>query len=557
MVLDALTRGVSHVRMVWLATVVLGAVVTGVTLVARSPSSPPQPASAVATIEQSSTSATARETTDLDGDGIGDILLQHSTSTWVGAWLMNGAGQAASFVPVYFGDVGAWRVVGTADLNRDGIGDILLQHSLSTSVGAWLMNGAGQAASFVLIYSGNLGGWKVVGTADLNRDGIADILLQHSPSAWVGAWLMNGAGQPASFVPVYSGDLGGWKVVGTADLNRDGIADILLQHSPSTWVAAWLMNGAGQPASFVPVYSGNVGGWKVVGTADLNRDGIDDILLQHSPSTWVAAWLMNGAGQAASFVPVYFGDVGGWQVNGKGDTSISPPARTITAINVSASAATLTVGETATMTATATYSDGTSGTVSATWQSSNTSVASIDNTGTVRALAAGNTTLTATASGRSGTMSLVVRPIPPPPDPSATAFENEVLTIVNQRRAAGATCGGTAYPPVAALAMNANLRLAAQGHSQDMATNNYFSHTSLDGRTYVDRIRAAGYTGSFLAENIAAGYGSPASVVNGWMGSTGHCQNIMSGSYRSIGVGYAFRAGSQYGSYWTQTFGGS
>ena len=50
MVLDALTRGVSHVRMVWLATVVLGAVVTGVTLVARSPSSPPEPASAVAPI---------------------------------------------------------------------------------------------------------------------------------------------------------------------------------------------------------------------------------------------------------------------------------------------------------------------------------------------------------------------------------------------------------------------------------------------------------------------------------------------------------------------------
>jgi uncharacterized protein YkwD len=106
--------------------------------------------------------------------------------------------------------------------------------------------------------------------------------------------------------------------------------------------------------------------------------------------------------------------------------------------------------------------------------------------------------------------------------------------------------------------MNANLRLAAQGHSQDMATNNYFSHTSLDGRTFADRIRGAGYTGSGpLGENIAAGQGSPAAVVNGWMGSTGHCQNIMSGSYRSIGVGYAFRAGSAYGAYWTQTFGGS
>ena len=471
---------------------------------------------------------------------------------------MNGAGQAISFVPVYFDNIGGWRVVGTADLNGDGIADILLQHSTTTWVGAFLMNGAGQAISFVPVYFDDTGGWRVVGTADLNGDGIADILLQHSTTTWVGAFLMNGAGQAISFVPVYSGNTGGWRVVGTADLNGDGIADILLQHSTTTWVGAFLMNGAGQAISFVPVYSGNTGGWRVVGTADLNGDGIADILLQHSTTTWVGAFLMNGAGQVISFVPVYFDNIGDWQVNGKGDTSISPPARSITAINVSASAATLTVGETATMTATATYSDGTSGTVSATWQSSNTSVATIDNAGTVRALAAGNTTMTATASGHSGTMGLVVLPAaPPPPDPSATAFENEVLTLVNQHRAAGATCGGTAYPTVAALAMNANLRLAAQRHSQDMATNNYFSHTSLDGRTYVDRIRAAGYTGSFLGENIAAGYGSPASVVNGWMASTGHCQNIMNGGYRSIGVGYAFRAGSQFRSYWTQTFGGS
>ena len=168
--------------------------------------------------------------------------------------------------------------------------------------------------------------------------------------------------------------------------------------------------------------------------------------------------------------------------------------------------------------------------------------------------------LVAGCGGGSGSSSSPDTPSAPtrPPDPSATAFENEVLTLVNQHRAAGATCGGTAYPRVAALAMNANLRLAAQGHSQDMATNNYFSHTSLDGRTSVDRIRAAGYTGSSpLGENIAAGAGSPADVVNGWMGSTGHCQNIMNGSYRSSGVGYAIRAGSQLGSYWTQTFGGS
>lgn len=129
---------------------------------------------------------------------------------------------------------------------------------------------------------------------------------------------------------------------------------------------------------------------------------------------------------------------------------------------------------------------------------------------------------------------------------------------MNQRRAAGATCGGTTYGPAPALAVSATLRVAARSHSEEMATHNYFSHTSYDGRTFSQRISAAGYTGaSPWGENIAAGQSSPAAVVNGWMNSTGHCANIMNPSYRAIGVGYGYRAASNYGHYWTQDFGGS
>ena len=143
-------------------------------------------------------------------------------------------------------------------------------------------------------------------------------------------------------------------------------------------------------------------------------------------------------------------------------------------------------------------------------------------------------------------------------DTSNPSAEDQVLVIVNQRRAAGATCGGTPYPPVGPLRMNANLQLAARLHSQDMATQNYFSHTSLDGRTFDQRIRNAGYNGSFpLGENLAGGQSSPQSLVDGWMSSPGHCANIMNGAYRSTGVGYAFSASSTYRHYWTQTFGGS
>jgi uncharacterized protein YkwD len=149
-------------------------------------------------------------------------------------------------------------------------------------------------------------------------------------------------------------------------------------------------------------------------------------------------------------------------------------------------------------------------------------------------------------------------PAPPAPDPSATAFEDQVLTLVNQRRAAGATCGGTVYAPAGTLSMNSNLRAAARGHSQDMATQNYFSHTSLDGRTYTQRMSDAGFSGSGpYGENIGAGYGSPEAVVSGWMGSTGHCQNIMNSGFRQAGVGYAYGAASTYGRYWTLVFAGN
>jgi uncharacterized protein YkwD len=143
-----------------------------------------------------------------------------------------------------------------------------------------------------------------------------------------------------------------------------------------------------------------------------------------------------------------------------------------------------------------------------------------------------------------------------PSVPAGDPFESQVLTLINQSRAAGATCGSTSFPPAAALSMDANLQNAARLHSQDMAVNGYFSHTSLDGRTFTQRIQNAGFMGSPLGENIAGGYPSPQAVVDGWMASTGHCSNIMSGSFQFAGIGYISQSSSPFGQYWTADFGG-
>lgn len=140
-------------------------------------------------------------------------------------------------------------------------------------------------------------------------------------------------------------------------------------------------------------------------------------------------------------------------------------------------------------------------------------------------------------------------------DSSWTNFESQVLTLVNQKRAAGATCGGVYKPPVPALTLDTKLRCAARKHSKDMGLNNFFSHTGSNGSTPWQRITSAGYAYRAAAENIGAGYSTPSAAVTGWMNSTGHCNNIMSASYKHLGVGYYYRAGSPYGHYWTQDFG--
>ncbi len=134
----------------------------------------------------------------------------------------------------------------------------------------------------------------------------------------------------------------------------------------------------------------------------------------------------------------------------------------------------------------------------------------------------------------------------PPSSGGGGSTASQVISLVNAARADAGLRPG--------LGRTARSTSAAQAHSADMAANDYFSHTSQDGRSFADRIRAAGYSGGAMAENIAAGQSSASSVMAGWMDSPGHRANILNCTYRHIGVGVA--KGGSYGTYWTQDFGG-
>lgn len=132
-------------------------------------------------------------------------------------------------------------------------------------------------------------------------------------------------------------------------------------------------------------------------------------------------------------------------------------------------------------------------------------------------------------------------------------FEAEVLRLVNKARGVARRCGKSRYKATGPLRWDTTLAKVATAHSRDMATHDYVSHYSRNGKTPFQRMKKAGYRYSSAGENIAAGFGSPASVVKAWLKSPGHCKNVMNRSYDELGVGFA--TGGTYGTYWTQDFG--
>lgn len=125
-------------------------------------------------------------------------------------------------------------------------------------------------------------------------------------------------------------------------------------------------------------------------------------------------------------------------------------------------------------------------------------------------------------------------------DSSITSYEQEVIKLVNEKRAESG---------LKALTYDWQLSRVARYKSQDMKDNKYFSHTSPVYGSPFEMIKNFGISFRSAGENIAMGYRTPQAVVNGWMNSSGHRANILNASYTHIGVGYVAD-----GNYWTQMF---
>jgi uncharacterized protein YkwD len=120
-------------------------------------------------------------------------------------------------------------------------------------------------------------------------------------------------------------------------------------------------------------------------------------------------------------------------------------------------------------------------------------------------------------------------------------YPSEIMGLINKARMDAG---------LPALTLNPQLAAAAQGHSADMACNNYLDHLGPNKSTIHDRVAAAGYTPSISEEMIfCSGY--PKDAFDWWMGDPPHHDVIFDKRLKEFGVGYAYLNHTQCGSYFT------
>ncbi len=186
----------------------------------------------------------------------------------------------------------AWQVVGTADANRDGTADILWRNSSSGINLWWYMDPQGQILQSVLIQRAEDLNWTIVGVADQDGDGSVDILWRNLATGQNLWWMMQGTEiKGAKFITALAPNE--WEIKGLGDVNQDGQIDVFWSNRTSRQMVWWVMDGTTISSNSFLIEA-DASGAIAVGTADFNNDKAPDIVLRNRQTGANTLLIMDG-----------------------------------------------------------------------------------------------------------------------------------------------------------------------------------------------------------------------------------------------------------------------
>lgn len=235
-------------------------------------------------------------TGDFNGDGIGDVL-------WLGGgtdlsiWEMANS-QVTTMTPVT-GNAPAAERAFIGDLDGDGISDVVWRLPYDSSLGyqtvTWLMTSGSTVPRSSTVSSSPTDQVQGTGNFDNDANHQSDVLYRNPSTGDVSIAFNGGPETPIGWAP------GDWQIAGVGDFNGDGYSDILWYNVTYGYVAVWAMQGASIIANVGPGGADPSTGWSIQGVADIDHDGISDIVWRLAPTGEVAFWLMGGPGSVKKY----------------------------------------------------------------------------------------------------------------------------------------------------------------------------------------------------------------------------------------------------------------
>lgn len=240
---------------------------------------------------------------DFNNDGSVDLVLRNSATSQAEAWIMQGTQRFRrdAYVPSPPVD---WEIVGADDFGGDEQTDLVLRNEATGAVAFWILDGTVRVGAPVPL--GNAAppplNWRMIATADFDRNGWADLLWRNTLSQQLVIWTMNQTNWTGTIVPTPSQAANAnWQVVAALDYSGDALVDLLWYNADSGNIVLWFMDSAVVRTSgdfTVPMNATNAN-WKVVAGGDYGTGapglplGANDIVWRNDSTGNLVVWHMD------------------------------------------------------------------------------------------------------------------------------------------------------------------------------------------------------------------------------------------------------------------------